>query len=316
MKNQKTLQTCFNVIPMGLTLFELHKLYNYESYIKNQFWFLYDRAWKYSENHILKKRISKKKSFLFGGNGSSIYKHNIGIEFIKSKNNIATTYSIHINNDTNNNEVNDKCLIITINKGDYSNIVNINIFNNPNKCLSKNKNFILTGSALLEIGINFIKELKKKYKNINRIVIADNSLKSYKNKVFKFPILYSLINGHTWYGKYGFRPYDDVKNQPDKVLLNKYNNNLEIIKKKEIKDLKNLNIFFKEVMDKYNIEKITKEKLLNFIKNNPTEKLSTFINALSLNLEVFYQLLYEIYEKIYNAIGCYSFHGKYFYLDI
>ena len=46
-----------------------------------------------------------------------------------------------------------------------------------------------------------------------------------------------LSSGDTWYGKYGFRPYNNTTNEIDPYLNQKYNNNKKIMNKITISDI-------------------------------------------------------------------------------
>jgi len=74
--------------------------------------------------------------------------------------------------------------------------------------------------------------LKKYHKklNIRHITLTDNSLKFCDSikKSIKLSLMLTLLTGHTWYGKYGFRPFDDDNNY-NKILLDNYNKNIEIM---------------------------------------------------------------------------------------
>ena len=75
--------------------------------------------------------------------------------------------------------------------------------------------------------------LKKYHKklNIRHITLTDNSLKFCNSikKSIKLSLMLTLLTGHTWYGKYGFRPFNTETYNYDKISLESYNENTEII---------------------------------------------------------------------------------------
>lgn len=85
------------------------------------------------------------------------------------------------------------------------------------------------GGKLLKMCIHFLKDTKNKY-NVKRIQLKDNSFFVCKsnNKRINFALMNTLLHGDTWYGKYGFRPYDFASDMEDKELTEIYNNNKKI----------------------------------------------------------------------------------------
>jgi hypothetical protein len=282
------------------SLVELHNLSKYKNLFFSMDVYYQNKFRPYDDMHVLV------------GSGKEIYNHNIKIEFYKTKKNNDIVYSIHSNNDNNM----ETCLKISIIQSDpkYEKIVGFNILQ-TDKCYSINNIYNFNGSQLIDIGIQFLKSIKDKYK-FERIVILDNSQKIINSKKFKFPVFYSLINGHTWYGKFNFRPYDNVKEKPDKDLLNIYNKNLELINKTEIRDIKNIINLIEAELKKINYNQQEAKKIINFMKTNLNMKISDFIKFLIVNMSEYTKLLYNIYEKIYKSIGCHDFYGSYFFLDI
>lgn len=83
--------------------------------------------------------------------------------------------------------------------------------NNINADTVRSGNTIMTqqGSHLFKITLAFLKEYKDRL-NINKITLTDNSQKYCPNstKMIRLPEFLTLLTGHTWYGKHGFRPLD------------------------------------------------------------------------------------------------------------
>lgn len=143
-----------------------------------------------------------------------------------------------------------ECVSVIISKEDK--IAEIHGISNYEKCL-QNSN-ISVGSTLLQITIKMLKKYKDKF-NINMITLTDNSIKQCRKENIILAKMSILLTGNTWYGKYGFRPYDILlpSIKDNKIQNEQYNKNIEIMSKLTIT---NSNIL------KY-IEKIGKEKIIN-----------------------------------------------------
>ena len=76
-------------------------------------------------------------------------------------------------------------------------------------------------SKLLQITIMILKKYQH-ILDINYIVLTDNSLKKCNNKDIKLSTMLILLTGDTWFGKYGFKLYDNSKNKLDYYLNKKY----------------------------------------------------------------------------------------------
>ena len=104
---------------------------------------------------------------------------------------------------------------------------------NYEKCLQNSNTNI--GSTLLKITIKMLKKYKDKL-GINMITLTDNSIKSCKKNNIILSKMLILLTGDTWYGKYGFRPYDIQVKSINDTMNNKYNKNKKIMSKITIKD--------------------------------------------------------------------------------
>jgi hypothetical protein len=111
-----------------------------------------------------------------------------------------------------------------------------------------------SGTILLKLALVYLKRYKDKYK-IKRIVLQDNSkkrctyyieeekmidgkLKKINVKVDKeidLGLLHTLKTGHTWYGAYGFRPYDSTTKSINIVANQDYEENIETVNKQVTK---------------------------------------------------------------------------------
>ena len=135
------------------------------------------------------------------------------------------------------------------------------------------------GSNLLKITLKMIKKYYKKL-GVNTIVLTDNTVitcKDNNKSKIKLGQMLTLLTGHTWYGKYGFRPYtNDFKLDYDKLKL--YDQNTEIMNTVKLKDI-NFEKYLIMINKKYQTEftsDIVNEFLL-LIKNNKEKLLKEFL---------------------------------------
>lgn len=131
---------------------------------------------------------------------------------------------------------------------------------NINSDIVKCGNTILTnqGSHLFRITLKFIKKYKDTF-GINKIQLKDTSIKYCNQNVsIKLGHFLTLLNGETWYTKYGFRPINNLSKESyeyNKQIMNTTNIN-QINFSKVIKLLNKL----------YQNKKITREQLEYIIK--------------------------------------------------
>lgn len=99
------------------------------------------------------------------------------------------------------------------------------------KCFSqKNKNVYgnISGSTLLNVSLGVLKKIQKHY-GLKYCTLLDNSEKKCGKINLNFPLMYTLINGDTWYGSRGFVPKMSTNEKIDKNLYEVYQNNKKIM---------------------------------------------------------------------------------------
>ena len=203
------------------------------------------------------------------------------------------------------------CIIVIINKekkvaeihgiGNYKNCVNVELSNTS------------VGSHLLKLTIKMLQKYKDKL-NIDQIILTDNSIKSCDKINIKLSKMLILINGDTWYGKYGFRPFEYNDKSQSYIIHNKrnkyYNNNIRIMNKITISDID---------LIKY-IKVTNKELLINktqeLLKFKPNYLLKNYINELLQNYDKSCKYFYLFYEKLFDDISLFDFNGITFGLQI
>lgn len=264
--------------------------------------------WIFNNSLLLSTKQVPIKKFLklqYGGGKSLkvIYKGN-EYEFEKIEIN-GEYYALYTMND-------DECVSIVV---DIENkIAEIHGIGNHPTCIKTNT--LNVGSTLLKITIKMLKNYKDKLGNahINKILLSDNSIKTCGKHRHSRNIILSkmliLLSGDTWYGKYGFRPYDNIKNKIDKQLNEMYNKNKEIISKITIKEANILKYI--EMTHKSSL--IEETKIL--LKNNPTYLLRDFIKSFIKDYDKMCKYFALFYEHLFNDIGLYDFHQRYFGLEL
>lgn len=196
-----------------------------------------------------------------------------------------------------------ECVSIVISTED--NIAEIHGISNFKGCLIDTNNNI--GSHLLKITLKMLIKYSDKL-NIKKITLKDNSIKNCGTEKIKLTKMLILLTGHTWYGKYGFRPNDNVINNIDKNKNKQYENNIKIMDKLTISDI-NLLKYIKMTAKKTLINKVDEA-----IKTNPKMLLKDFINIFLKNYDKTCKYFNTFYEKLYNDIGLTDFQGGSFIL--
>ena len=234
---------------------------------------------------------------------------------IEYDNIIYTFYESEINENyyvlyTNYEEHNpDSCVIIIMSKINDTKYYEAELhgIGNNKSCLHDSKTNINVGSTLLKITLKMLKKYHDKLK-IRHISLTDNSLKFCNSikKSIKLSLMLTLLTGHTWYGKYGFRPFDTETYNYNNVSLENYNKNIEIMNSITIKEANILKYI--ELTDKKQIIEDIKE----LIKTNPDMLLKDFLNFFLKDYDKSCKYFFTFYEKLYSDIGLYNFNQNTF----
>lgn len=296
---------------------------------------------KYQSGGVYPKKIFK-EIVLKTNQEKEIFSHNSKkILFFKTIGDDIVTYSIR---ELNNDELSE-CLLIQIELNvkifttkEHNNVANIMMVYNEGKCNYHNSNNKITGSDLIDIAIQFIKSKKTQYK-ISMIYLTDNSNKLCKGiKSKKMSIIYTLLNGDTWYGSKGFRPFDISEKNEIYKYADYYNKNLLLNKLVKVKHIKNLQEKIKNGYKKYlhMSDNLNKNKLIELINdeefdkkygnNNLGEFLKFLLNNNLINCYIYFDFADDIFENIkvkieydnnkMETIRYRDFYGKAFYLEI
>lgn len=243
-----------------------------------------------------------------GGNDSESIEYSFrGYNFIiyKSVDEYSTDYAIHDKSNEDNPEM---CMWLSIYHGSNGiEIKNVSYFKN---CAINGMPKTRGGSLMLQMTLYFIdNELKEKYKLVYAY-LKDNSFFQCHNMKIELDSMSMLSRGHTWYGKYGFVPYDSHNETIDKVRLKGYHKNQYLVYTTLVKDTN---------IRKYFIDGIKKLDLTNLFPPNKVQQM--FKEYDNLPILVFFKDLLDqysltcaifdlMYKQVMFDIGMEPIHGK------
>lgn len=201
------------------------------------------------------------------------------------------------------------CVMITIDKelgiSSIDNLTSVGL-----KCSNTLINDI--GKHLIKLSIKLLQNNKEKF-NIKKIIITDHSFifcKDIKNNI-NLADLYTLKHGITFYGSFGFIPYDENDETNNKLKKYFYQNN-KIIKELKVIDSKLLYYIEKYVKKtNYNID-----ELINYVKENNNNLLMNVMKVISSKkyFDKYCKVLNYIIPKLFNSNKLKSFHNLSFEL--
>ena len=171
------------------------------------------------------------------------------------------------------------------------------------------------GTKLLRFALNLLLELSQRY-HFKRILLKDNSFIHCNkcSKTVKLASLRMITHGLTWYGKYGFKPYDPGTSKPSELLKNALNTNNKTLSVLKTKDVNIINIV-KDTIKKEKLKNININEIERLIKQYPLFR--NFIVRLTKEFDKYCCILVHIMDIVYyTKIKLVDFDGKTFYLDI
>ena len=261
----------------------------------------------YKNSQIIKNTKIKHKDLFYnyvqnGGKYPSKLKvkyNNVTFKFEKSKID-DDNYILYATDDL-------ECVSIIINNLLY--VAEIHGIGNYTTCVNTTFSNETIGTTLLKVTIKMLTKYKTIF-NINKIVLIDNSLKKCNNVNIELPIMKILLSGHTWYGKYGFRPVDSQTFELDNYKNSKYNENINIMDSITISHaniLKYIKLTQKESIIK-DVE-ILVEKYPNYL-------LKDFIALFLRNYDKTCKYFILFYQQLFYDNGLTNFRGQVFGLSI
>jgi hypothetical protein len=253
----------------------------------------YDVSIKLCEgsNHIFYYSLyNRNNKFQKGAGKHTILKYkNEEYKFYVFNEGNSISYNLYKNNDVNDIP---ECLIIDVNKKEK--FVHIGGISYDDNCFEVNS-IQKSGSTLLKIALKLIEKIEGYY-GLKYIQLKDNSSKYCKKAGINIELssLYMLTRADTWYGKYGFLPFDDIKQTVHKKNYDKYIQNKKIVNNILVKNTK-IRKYLEKASNKLNLNISVKTFNILFEKyDNKTivEFFYDFMKNFNKNCELF-SLIYD-----------------------
>ena len=261
----------------------------------------------YRNSYILRKNnVSLNKFILNIKNSPTIFvgggkylEINYKDETYKYKKYEDTEYYVLYSQDKHKYE----CASVIISKEDK--LAEVHGISNYTSCLQNTNENV--GSHLLQITLKMLKKYSSEL-GINKISLTDNSIKKCERTNIILSKMLILLSGHTWYGKYNFRPYDIYENRINEFMNEKYENNIKIMDTITIKNA-NLSEYIKITNNTKLINEISK-----LLKIQPDMLLKKYLKKLLNNYDNKCKYFTMFYEKLFSDIGLHDFNKQAFVL--
>jgi len=171
------------------------------------------------------------------------------------------------------------------------------------------------GSILMKMIISFLKENKKQL-DIEKIQLKDNSTLFCESKKIKIDLalLHTFVFGTTWYGKYGFMPYDYENDKIHDANIVLYGRNKKLIETILVKNTK-IKEYLKNSVKMEKLENKTKN-IDVMLKDYGDKTVSVFIKDFMKNFQKGCALFSHFYRLLAVDIGITNFYGQSFILYI
>lgn len=246
------------------------------------------------------------KIMVGGSNKTEFIANRVIFNFYRTDYGDIAHYHLYQNDDENKLP---ECLFIIVDKKERIAILenityNDQCFNNDDK-----KVFNPSGGLLLSIAINFINKLHTHYK-FKHIQLLDDSEKYCNGNTINLSLMYTLMCGHTWYGKRGFIPKVKNKYEVDEHLLKRYNANTKIMQTVKVKHVINLKKYLIDSYNKVKPKKVKLDEILLMYERNKNNLLSKFISEYLQDFQKMCDMFSLFYEDLSDDIGLYDFNGK------
>ncbi|AYV75427.1 MAG: hypothetical protein Terrestrivirus1_301 [Terrestrivirus sp.] len=227
---------------------------------------------------------------------NKMYRFNVNVEDEDDR----TTYAIY-------NNAGLVCMMLFIPKKNH--YVYIQTISAENSCVMSGNPKTKIGTLLFLMTLDLIKtKLTDKY-GLKYIQLHDTSYyycEKLKDKI-EFDSLYMLSHGDTWYGKYGFIPFNETTQKINKDNMKIYENNKKIVNSKLMKNTK-IKQYLNKLMSKEKIDKlydIYKDKTIN-----------EFFYDLSKQHDKTCYITGKIYKQFMVDNGIINLHGGTYYLPL
>lgn len=203
-----------------------------------------------------------------------------------------------------------QCILLAIPRENINKEVYIQTLSNTGDCDVRDAKYNKKGKFLLELALAFIDKILKKTHKLKIITLRDTSYKTCKNgKNILMADMYFLLNGHTWYGAYGFVPCDITTKKIDFDRLEKYKKNRKIFKTTYVKDYESI---LKKYLHKYNNGFLKDSMIDKVIEKCKDMLLGDFFKKLLKHYEEACEIFERIYKMVMMDLRMYSFNGDSF----
>lgn len=172
------------------------------------------------------------------------------------------------------------------------------------------------GSILLKFTLDFIKQyIAKKYK-VKFIQLKDNSKKKCDliDVTVHLSAFYMFTHADTWYGKYGFVPFDPDEEKTYQPVLEDYKHNQKIVLTTLVKDT-SIGKYIVEAIKKYKL-KIDVDAISNVVKKYDNLPIMHCINNLMAKYDKHCVIFYYMYSKLMSDLGMRSLYGRTYWLKL
>jgi hypothetical protein len=210
-----------------------------------------------------------------------------------------------------------ECVTVLIHDGTHEAILNNMTY--MDNCARQGLKRPGGGSLLLRVIYKYLTDRKSDLK-IDKLVLSDYSFLHCEKcgHSLKLSRLKMLLDGETWYTKFGFRPWDQETHKQDLKLLKAYNLNKQIAKDLTVNDI-DLHNIIKTINKTERKISYDLKSVVSIAKNHT--KLASFIKELMKQKEKYCCLVEYILAEIYNPMPpkvplMYDMYKKPFYLKL
>jgi hypothetical protein len=175
------------------------------------------------------------------------------------------------------------------------------------------------GSKLFRICVRFLKDNKNRY-NVNRILLRDNScfFDQHNNKEINYALMHTLLYGDTWYGSsFGFRPYDQMNDTEDDVMIKMFENNRKVMNTTKTSYTNLYNLIYKAMRKRDSGDgKHIKQKVDEYYAKYHDKTLDVFFRNFLKDQDDACAIFSDIYINLCTGAYIYDLSGNSFYLDV
>ena len=173
-----------------------------------------------------------------------------------------------------------------------------------------------SGSILLKFTIDFIKKYIAKKYVVKFIQLRDISKKrcDFVDDTIDLGLFYMFVHGNTWYGRYGFVPFNPSQEKTNESLLKIYKNNQTIVSTTLVKDT-NIGKYIVEAIKKYKL-KINIEQMNGVIKKYGNMSVMKCMKHLMAFYDKNCAIFYYMYPKLVADLDMVDLYGTSYWMKL